>query len=95
MEEKGVLSITIRDLLEIDNGRGIHFGILKWTDTSLCIRMIIGEHWCNETISLLSIDVARDGFKDYILRKLKFYADELYEKHLKSEIKKREILHEC
>ena len=92
---ENVLSITIQDLLEIDLGRGIHFDIIKWTDTSLCIRMNVGEYYSCETISLLSINVARDGYKDYILSKLRFHADELYEKHLESEIKKREILHEC
>lgn len=91
---ENALSITIQDLLEIDSGRGIHFTIANWANEGIHIRMNIGWHYYVHIVRKYEIDSNFD-FKAFILDELRFHADELYEKHLEDERKKKEGLYEC
>ena len=86
---QNVLSITIQDLLEIDSGRGIHFAIANWVNEGIHIRMNIGWHYYVHIIRKYEIDSNYDS-KALLLDELRFHADELYEKYLEDERKRRQ-----
>lgn len=79
-----VLDITLHDLLEIDASRGITFKIYVLPDSLdpiLCIELELGGYCCGRAISLVEARDTRCEFKDYLLRELRRYADELYWKY--------------
>ena len=82
-----VLSITLQDLLEIDAGRGIVFRIFTYSSPDvICIELKLGEYCCGRAISLIAYN-DNGEFKDYMLRELRRYADELYWKYRTSDVK--------
>ena len=88
---ENVLSITIQDLLEIDSGRGIDFGIIKWFDDGVHVRMNLGWNRCAYIIRKCDID-SNFGSKAFVLNELRYRADELYEKYLEDERKHKEAI---
>ena len=79
-----VLDITLHDLLDVDAGRGITFKIYVLPDsldTVLCIELELGGYHCGRAISLMAARDTHGEFKDYLLRELRRYADELYWKY--------------